>query len=244
MNGPTWTRATRPPSAPCPARAAGRSPAFCSPTDGRFTAARIFRRKMPWAARASGACWKASRRLIARAATKSSRPPGLFSAPWRKPKLFAGRAQRLGRSAGGRAARFRDPQRFDPHHGGFGQRPKFPHSAGTRSASGALSGHARAALAARRADHARKNGPRRRLRSARRRLSSLLGGRALAGAAFREDVLRQFRAAEKLSARLPGHAAPALSRNGRGHHRLGESRALRSRARRLLRQPGCRHQSR
>ena len=112
------------------------------------------------------------------------------------------------------------------------------------SDSGTLSGDARAALAARRADHARQNGAGRRLRPARRRLPSLLGGRALAGAALRENVLRQFRAAEKLSPRQPGRAAPALSRNGRGHHRLGEPRALRPRARRLLRQPGCRHHSR
>ena len=58
-----------------------------------------------------------------------------------------------------------------------------------------------------------EDGARRRLRPDRRRVSSLLGGRALVRPALRENVLRQFRAAEKFSARLSGHGRAALSRS-------------------------------
>ena len=102
--------------------------------------------------------------------------------------------------------------------------------------------HRRTAPEDRHRDHAQAHGARRRLRPARRRLPSLLGGRALGGAALREDVLRQLGAAEELRARLPGTGRPILRRGRARHHPLDGRGAQRPRARRLLRLAGRRHQ--
>ena len=68
-----------------------------------------------------------------------------------------------------------DPSAFRPALWWIRQRTQISALRLDRSSSRALSGDTRAAIAACRADHARKNGSRRRLRSARRRLSSLFG---------------------------------------------------------------------
>ena len=64
----------------------------------------------------------------------------------------------------------------------------------------------------------RADGARRHLRPARRRLPSLLGRRALAGAALREDALRQRPARAALPRGLPADAATTSSRASRARH--------------------------
>ena len=80
---------------------------------------------------------------------------------------------------------------FDPQHGGFGGAPKFPHPMDLRLLLRSGAGGGRRAMLRNGHANARQDGGRRNLRSTRRRLSSLLGRRALAGAAFRKDALRQ-----------------------------------------------------
>ena len=94
---------------------------------------------------------------------------------------------------------------FDRANGGWGGAPKFPQPAvvefvlrrhlATGRRAPARDGHA----------HARRDDARRHLRPARRRLPPLRDGRALAGAALREDALRQRAARPALPARLAGH---------------------------------------
>ena len=111
---------------------------------------------------------------------------------------------------------------FDPQHGGFGQAPKFPHPSALdllieryargeaslrRTAEGGrphTNDRPRQSTAQSDRHYPGAHGPRGRLRPTGRRISSLLGGRALGGAALREDVLRQLRTAEELRARLSG----------------------------------------
>ena len=78
-----------------------------------------------------------------------------------------------------------------PQHGGIGQAPKFPNEAVFDLFLRAARGSGAAALSRHGPAHAAADGARRHLRSARRRLPPLLGRRALAGAALREDALRQ-----------------------------------------------------
>ena len=76
---------------------------------------------------------------------------------------------------------------FDEAHGGFGTAPKFPHaSAVDLLLERYQSSRDERLLHVVRA-HARGDGAGRRVRSARRRLSPLFGGRALAGAALRKN---------------------------------------------------------
>ena len=88
---------------------------------------------------------------------------------------------------------------------------------------------ARAPAAARRAraraDDARRDGRRRDVRPRRRRLPPLLGRRALARAALREDAVRQRAAGPGLPARLGRHRRGALPRGRRGDARLHAARA-------------------
>ena len=118
--------------------------------------------------------------------------------------------------------------------------PKISPRGRDRSASRALSIHQRTRVTNGSRKNAREDGPRRRLRSISRRLPSLFGRRALAGPALRENVLRQFRTPEKLSPRLSSNRPPALPRNRRRHNHVGQRSPLRSKTRRLLRQPGRR----
>ena len=100
----------------------------------------------------------------------------------------------------------------DGVHGGLSGAPKFPQwSFFWLLWRGAIRyGHAPARQAV--DDHARQHLPGRHLRSPRRRLCPLLGRRALAGAALREDALRQ-RAADRPDVRgLPRGRQPALRR--------------------------------
>src|SRR4029077_15232069 len=87
-------------------------------------------------------------------------------------------------------------------------------------------------------EDARRDGGGRRRRPAARRIPPLLGGRAVARAAFREDVVRQFGAAEELSTRLPGFRESGVPARGGGHHRLGDGDAVRPGTRRFIRKPG------
>ena len=84
----------------------------------------------------------------------------------------------------------RSPQRFDPEWGGFGARAEVPLARRTSSScSSARSGGRRGARDAR--HDPRPHGARRHLRPARRWLPPLLDRRAVAGAALREDAVRQ-----------------------------------------------------
>ena len=98
-------------------------------------------------------------------------------------------------------------QAFDTIHGGLGGAPKFPQAPilDFLWREGLVSGDE--AMRARRAPHARQHLPGRHLRSSRRRLRPLRGRRLLAGAAFREDALRQRAAADaagRCLGRTPG----------------------------------------
>ena len=106
---------------------------------------------------------------------------------------------------------------FDHQHGGFGGAPKFPHPMDLRLLLRCLA--ARAATTQLLADghaHARQDGRRRHLRSPRRRLPSLLGRRALAGAALRKNALRQRPAGAVLSRGLSGDRRRRLRPRGAG----------------------------
>ena len=87
--------------------------------------------------------------------------------------------------------------------------------------------------------HPDQDGPRRHVRSARRRLPSLLGGRPVAGAALREDALRQCPARLPLPARLARHGRPRVPARVRGDARLRPARDDACLGRLLLR-PGRR----
>ena len=113
-------------------------------------------------------------------------------------------------------------QLFDIKNGGFGSAPKFPHASAMDLILERYQQTGEKHLLAMARKHAGKDGARRRLRSARGRLSSLLGGRTVAGAAFRKDELRQFRAAAKLSAWLADYAKSISAADRRRHHCVGQ----------------------
>jgi len=71
----------------------------------------------------------------------------------------------------------------------------------------------------------RRDGSRRHVRPRRRRLPPILGRRAVARPAFREDALRQRAAGSGLCARLPGARRPALRQGGERDRRLRAARA-------------------
>ena len=103
---------------------------------------------------------------------------------------------------------------FDAVHGGFGGAPKFPAPMTLefllrmwrRSHDEGAAGHGD--------PHARSHGRRRHPRPARRRLRPLQHRRPLAGAALREDALRQRAAGARLPRGVSGHRQRAL-RHGR-----------------------------
>ena len=100
-------------------------------------------------------------------------------------------------------------------HGGFGAAPKFPPALGARVAA-----RPSASTEPGRGD-ARRDGGRRHLRPDRRRLRPLLGRRALARPALREDALRQRAAGPRLPARLAGARRRALARGLRARRSTG-----------------------
>ena len=122
---------------------------------------------------------------------------------------------------------------FDDRDGGLRRAPKFPsnvpvrlllrYHARTRRPGGAADGDA----------DAREDGGRRHVRSAGRRLPPLLDRRALAGAALREDAVRQRAARGRLRGSAPGHRARRLRARRARDARLPAARDDRAR-RRLL----------
>ena len=94
---------------------------------------------------------------------------------------------------------------FDPAWGGFGRAPKFPPATLLRVLLRDPPPVRRRPRAADGPPHAGRHGARRDVRPARRRLLPLLHRRALAGAALREDALRQRAARARLPRGVPGH---------------------------------------
>ena len=92
-------------------------------------------------------------------------------------------------------------------------------------------------------EDARRDGRRRDVRPRRWRLPSLLGRRAVARAALREDALRQRAARLHVPARLRRHGGAALPRDRRGDARLRGARAAAARRRPRL-GAGRRHERR
>ena len=92
-------------------------------------------------------------------------------------------------------------------------------------------------------EDARRDGCRRDVRPGRWWLPSLLGRRAVARAALREDALRQRAARLHVPARVRRHGRAAVSRDRRGDARLHGSRAAAARRRPRL-GPGRRHERR
>ena len=153
----------------------------------RSTAARTTRPSRGTACRASVRCSTRSRRRGASGATTSAR----------RARSCVEAVRRLAPSCGRRATRWsrpcsapreRDLERdVRPAHGGFGSAPKFPHAPALEFLLRREGDAARAMVGA----DARRDGRRRDVRPARRRLPPLLGRRPLARAALREDALRQ-----------------------------------------------------
>ena len=104
---------------------------------------------------------------------------------------------------------------FDATNGGWGGAPEVPAADDDRVPAPARGHDRRPATARRRAAEPRRDGRRRDPRPAGRRLPPLRDRRDLAGAALREDALRQRPAGAGLYPRLAGDRRPALSR-GRG----------------------------
>ena len=105
---------------------------------------------------------------------------------------------------------------IDPVNGGPARRAQVPATRRSSNSSGAP-GCARSddALLPAHRPHARAHEPGRHLRSSRRRLLALLGRRQVAGAAFREDALRQCAAARTACARASAHRQAAVTASAR-----------------------------
>ena len=155
------------------------------------------------------------------------RAAGTRGAPGRdRPDRAQARATRGGRSwrrrsrscCGGRRPRARRLRR----------RPQVPARLGPGAAAGPRRARGRRA-------HARRDGRRRHLRPARRRLRPLLGRRRLARPPLREDALRQRPAGPRLPARLAGARPRALPPRLRRDAGLDAARDARPRGRLLLR---------
>ena len=194
-------------SARSPARAAGRSPVSCYPMASPFFGGTYFppedQMGRPGFRRILLAVADSYRRTNA---PSSSAPRITWPMPSLRPKCSPARA-RISIPPSSTRKSLRSRSMFDIKNGGFGRAPEISALFGDRFGSRALSSKQTKSICCAMVEtHARKNGSRRRLRPARRRLSSLLGGRTLARPAFRENDLRQFRAAAKLSARLAGDA--------------------------------------
>ena len=113
---------------------------------------------------------------------------------------------------------------IDPVNGGTRGAPKFPQAALFELLWRAGLAHRRTALFCRRRDHARPHLRRRHIRSSRRRLFPLLGRRALAHAAFRENALRQRPAPRTIGHRIPALRQAALPAARARDRRLAHAR--------------------
>ena len=135
-------------------------------------------------------------------------------------------------------------QAYDETHGGLGQAPKFPNESAFDLFLRAYRSTRPAALSRHGAAHAAADGARRHLRPARRRLPPLLGRRALAGAALREDALRQRPARAAVSVRVSDHrrrrSSPRIARETLDY----VMREMRDAGRRLLLDAGRRQRRR
>ena len=125
----------------------------------------------------------------------------------------------------------------------FRRRPEVPSCHGSRIPAALPHAHRRPRRASHGATHAPADGARRHLRSARRRVPPLLHRRAVAGAALREDALRQRALGTRLSRGLAGVRGAALPRGGHRHPRLRRRRDDQPRGRLLL-GPGRRQRRR
>ena len=126
----------------------------------------------------------------------------------------------------GRARQRRAPARR-PHRSGqrrHARRAEIPASRVVRIAVARRAAHRRGALFRRRRDHARPHLRGRHLRSSRRRLLPLFGRRALAGAAFRENALRQRAASRAAGDRAPAQRQAALSPARARNRRVAQAR--------------------
>ncbi len=113
---------------------------------------------------------------------------------------------------------------FDQQHGGLRGAPKFPNAALYELVWRAGDADRRRAVLQADRAHARAHLRRRHLRPPRRRLLALLGRRAMAGAALREDALRQRPASGASGAGACPHRASALPAAGGGDGRLARPR--------------------
>ncbi len=119
---------------------------------------------------------------------------------------------------------------FDPEWGGWGRAPKFPPAP---TIEFLLRHHRRTGDEEALSDGDRdagRDGARRHVRPRRRRLPSLLRRRALAGAALREDALRQRAPRPRVPARLARHREGPLPGDRRGDGGVHAPRAVRSTA--------------
>jgi uncharacterized protein YyaL (SSP411 family) len=114
---------------------------------------------------------------------------------------------------------------IDTRHGGTAGAPKFPQPTFFRFLWRAYTRRGR--VPRRRDRDARRNLPGRHLRPPRRRLRPLLHRRRLAGAALREDALRQRPAHRADDRGVAGDAKPALRPAHRRDDRLGDDRDAR-----------------
>ena len=115
---------------------------------------------------------------------------------------------------------------FEPAYGGFGRAPKFPPASTLEFLLRRGSPEAME-MVTKTLDGMAAGGH---VRPRRRRLPPLLGRRALARAALREDALRQRAARLHLPARIRRHGRAAVSRDRRGDARLRGPRAAAARA--------------
>ena len=122
-------------------------------------------------------------------------------------------------------------------------RAEISQRAGSRTSLARLSAHRHAAISFAYAGLARQYGPRRNLRSSRRRICALCDRRAMAGAAFREDALRQCAAHRHHDAGLAARKTGRAAQQDRRDHRLGVARNAR-RGCGLRLEPRCRFRRR
>ncbi len=134
-------------------------------------------------------------------------------------------------------------QAFDSQYGGFGPAPKFPQPLALRWLLGRWRRSGAGRVAGDGHHHLGPHGGRRAVRPSRRRFPPLQRRRSLAGAALRENALRQCLAGSLLSRGMAGHGPTALCRGGATNARLSAPRHDRP-AGRHLQQRGCRQRGR
>ena len=176
--------------------------AFLTPDGKPFFGGTYFPPKTRWAGPDSSASSPRSPMPSRSAAPKWITPRRRSNRRWRRPRFFR-RARRI-RCAGGRRGGRSGGAAIRSHARRIRRRAEIPALLGDRSAARAREMARRRESARDRRGDAQRHGRRRLRRSDRRRIPSLLGGRALVRAALRKNVVRQFGAAEELSPRLPG----------------------------------------